>query len=176
MEKDVNGIEMGVLENGIPYLTQRGLATMAGAARSTIFEITREWEEGFNDPITPNTRLGFFKDYLFRNNYTEPQLYLVIEKDGSPHYAYPDIVCTAVVEFFAFEAQRTNETALANFRRLAGYGLQRFIYDALGYVPEDKWKHFNDRVSILKDSSPDGYFIVFNEITGYRYIGPLFWD
>ncbi|MAN80672.1 MAG: hypothetical protein CMM77_02915 [Rhodospirillaceae bacterium] len=166
VEKDVNGIEMGVLENGLPYLTQRGLATMAGAARSTIFEITREWADGYDDPIVPNTRLGYFKDYLFRNSYTEPQLYLEIEKDGSPYYAYPDIVCTAVIEFFAFEAQRTNETALANFRRLASYGLQKFIYEALGYVPEDKWKYFNDRVSILKDSSPDGYFIVFNEITG----------
>ncbi|MFZ6778354.1 hypothetical protein ACO0LD_16130 [Undibacterium sp. Ji83W] len=25
VQKDINGIEMGVLENGIPYLTQRGL-------------------------------------------------------------------------------------------------------------------------------------------------------
>lgn len=29
VEKEVAGIEMGVLENGIPYLTQRGLAAMA---------------------------------------------------------------------------------------------------------------------------------------------------
>ena len=50
VEHDVAGIEMGVLENGIPYLTQRGLAAMAGAARSTIFEITREWEQEFEDP------------------------------------------------------------------------------------------------------------------------------
>ena len=31
VQKDINGIEMGVLENGIPYLTQRGLATVTGA-------------------------------------------------------------------------------------------------------------------------------------------------
>ena len=32
VERNVAGIEMGVLENGIPYLTQRGLAAIAGAA------------------------------------------------------------------------------------------------------------------------------------------------
>ena len=70
------------------------------------------------------------------------------------------------IEFFAFEAQRKNETALANFRRLARYGLNQFIYDALGYQPTDKWAYFNDRVSILQDSSPDGHFILFKETTG----------
>lgn len=32
IQADVNGIEMGVLENGIPYLTQNGLAKIAGVA------------------------------------------------------------------------------------------------------------------------------------------------
>lgn len=45
VEKVVGGIEMGVLENGIPYLTQRGLAEMTGAARRSIQEITEEWQE-----------------------------------------------------------------------------------------------------------------------------------
>ena len=166
VEKSVGGIEMGILDNGLPYLTQRGLSSMTGAARSTIFEITKEWEDRFDDPIPPKGRSAFFKDYLFKNGYTERQLYLEIIKDGSPHYAYPDIVCMAVVEFFAFEAQRTNEIALKNYRNLARYGLHKFIYDALGYTPEDRWKFFNDRVSILKDSAPENYFIVFSEITG----------
>ncbi|WP_140813037.1 hypothetical protein [Mesorhizobium sp. B3-2-1] len=45
VEKDVNGIEMGVLENGMAYLTQRGLSAICGAARSTIQEITKELEK-----------------------------------------------------------------------------------------------------------------------------------
>lgn len=87
-------------------------------------------------------------------------------KDGSPHYAYPDVVCMTFIEFFAFEAQRQNETALRNYRQLARYGLQKFIYDALQYVPIDRWTYFNDRVSILKDAAPEGYFICFKETTG----------
>ena len=45
VERVVGGIEMGVLENGIPYLTQRGLADMTGAARRSIQELTEEWQE-----------------------------------------------------------------------------------------------------------------------------------
>jgi hypothetical protein len=40
IQKDVNGIEMGVLENGLPYLTQRGIAEITGINRSVIQAIT----------------------------------------------------------------------------------------------------------------------------------------
>ncbi len=165
VEKVVGGIEMGVLENGIPYLTQRGLAEMTGAARSTIFEITQEWQEAQATDVWRG-RMVYFHDYLSKVGFDETFLFIEITKDGSPHYAYPDMVCMAMVEYFAFEAKSTNETAVTNFRNLARYGLQKFIYDALGYVPEDPWKLFNARVSLLKDSVPAGYFSVFKESTG----------
>jgi hypothetical protein len=109
VEKSVGGVEMGVLENGMPYLTQTGLAAMSGAARSTIFEITQEWAEGLDSPINPKTRLGFFQNYLFKNGYAEPQLYVEITKNGSPHYAYPDIVCMAVSEVSAGQGRIQQE-------------------------------------------------------------------
>jgi len=166
VERIVGGIEMGVLENGIPYLTQRGLADMSGAARSTIQELTQEWQQAHSTGVWPRGRMQYFKDYLSKAGFEEPSLYIEIRKEGSPHYAYPDMVCMAMVEYFAFEAQRTNDTAIKNFRNLARYGLQKFIYDALGYIPEDPWKLFNARVSLLKDSVPVGYFSVFKESTG----------
>ncbi|PZO02914.1 MAG: hypothetical protein DCF29_12940 [Alphaproteobacteria bacterium] len=165
VEKEVGGVEMGVLENGIPYLTQRGLAAMSGAARSTIQELSQEWENAQSSGIFPRGRMQYFKDYLGSKGFDEPTLFIEINKDGTPHYAYPDIVGTAIIEYFAFEAQRTNETAIKNFRNLARYGLQQFIYEALGYKPEDKWALFNARVSLLKDSVPAGYFSVFKEST-----------
>lgn len=166
VERVVGGIEMGVLENGIPYLTQRGLADMTGAARSTIQELTQEWQQAHVSGVWPKGRMIYFRDYLSKSGFDDPSLFIEIRKDGSAYYAYPDVVCMAMVEYFAFEAQRTNETAVKNFRNLARYGLQRFIYDALGYVPEDPWKLFNARVSLLKDSVPVGYFSVFKESTG----------
>lgn len=166
VERVVGGIEMGVLENGIPYLTQRGLADMTGAARSTIQELTQEWQQAHSTDVWPRGRMAYFREYLTKAGFDEPSLFIEIKKDGSPYYAYPDVVCMAMVEYFAFEAQRTNETAVTNFRNLARYGLQKFIYDALGYVPEDPWKLFNARVSLLKDSVPAGYFSAFKESNG----------
>lgn len=166
VERVVGGIEMGVLENGIPYLTQRGLADMSGAARSTIQELSQEWEEAHASGVWPRGRMQFFQEYLAKAGFDEPSLFIEIIQDGSPHYAYPDLVCMAMVEYFAFEAQRRNDTAIKNFRNLARYGLQKFIYDALGYVPDDPWKLFNARVSLLKDSVPTGYFSVFKESIG----------
>jgi hypothetical protein len=167
VERTIGGVEMGVLQNGIPYLTQTGLAEASGAARSTVFEVTQEWEAAMaNGIVAPRSRIAFFHDYLAKNGYTEPRLFIEISKNGSPYYAYPDIVCMAFLEYFAFEAQRTNDNAIKNYRNFARYGLQKFIYDALGYVPGDPWKLFNARVSILQGTVPAGYFSVFKESTG----------
>lgn len=166
IQKNVDGIEMGVLDNGVPYLTQVGLAKLCGASRPTISEVSKEWEEKFVDSVIDRGRNAFLKNYLFEKGYREPTLYIETKKDGSIHYAYPDLVCMALLEYYAFESQSQNDVAITNFRRLASYGLQKFIYEALHYVPADKWKYFNDRVSILKDSAPDGYFIVFRETMG----------
>lgn len=166
VERIVAGVEMGVLENGIPFLTQRGLAEMSGAHRSTIQELSQEWADAQITGVFPKGRLTFFRDYLAKNNYDDASLYIETVKSGSPHYAYPDVVCMAIIEYFAFEAQRTNETAIQNYRNLARFGLQSFIYQALGYAPPDKWKYHHDRVSILQGGAPDGYFIIYNEVSG----------
>ena len=136
VQRDVNGIEMGVLENGMPFLTQRGLAVVTGVARKELYEITQQWEDHYDDTVLTKDRLSFIKEYLFKNGYTERKLYVETKKDGSPHYAYPDIVCMAVLEYYAFESKGNNDAALQNFRKLATYGLQKFIYEALNYTPE----------------------------------------
>lgn len=166
VEKDINGIEMGVLENGIPYLTQRGLSVVSGVARSLIYDITKEWEAHYNDAVIGKDRISFFKDYLFKNGFQEPSLHIETVQNGSIHYAYPDIVCMAFLEYYAFESKGGNTKALESYRQFATHGLQRFIYDSLDYSVSDKWKHYHDRVSLLKDSAPPGYFIIFQEVTG----------
>lgn len=166
VQRDVNGIEMGVLANGIPYLTQRGLSAITGIARFAIQGITNDWEEHFNDEVLGKDRISFFKDYLFRNGYREPKLYIESVESGTTHYAYPDVVCMAFLEYYAFESKADSDKALENYRKFARFGLGRFIYEALDYTPEDKWKYYHDRVSLLKDSAPPGYFIIFQEVTG----------
>ncbi len=166
VQKDVNGIEMGVLENGIAYLTQRGLSLISGVSRSVIQAITAEWEEHYYDEILGKDRISFLKEYLFKNGYTDVKLYIETKKDGSSHYAYPDIVCMAILEYYAFESKSANETATGNYRKFAAYGLHKFIYDSLNYTPGDKWKYFHDRVSLLQNSVPLGFYSIFHEING----------
>lgn len=166
VQKDINGVEMGVLGNGMPFLTQRGLAVVTGVNRSVIQAITKEWEEHYGDELIGKDRISFFKKYLFSNGFKEPSLHLQTVQNGVIHYAYPDIVCMAFLEFYAFESKSDSATALLNYRKFATYGLGKFIYESLDYTPDDKWKYHHDRVSLLKDSSPIGYFTIFQEVTG----------
>lgn len=166
VQKDINGIEMGVLDNGIPYLTQRGLAGITGVARSLIQTISKEWEAHYNDDVIGKDRISYFKQYLFEKGFHEPSLHIETVQNGTVHYAYPDIVCMAFLEYYAFESKSDSAIALENYRKFAAFGLRRFIYEALDYTPSDKWKYHHDRVSLLKDSAPPGHFIIFQEITG----------
>ena len=166
IQRDVNGIEMGVLENGIPFLTQRGLVKLTGAPRSSIYDLTQEWEARFDDPILRKDRHSFIRECLAKGGYNERKLYIETKKDGSTHFAYPDVVCMAILEFYAFEVKSPAREATDNYRALASFGLQKYIYKSLHYKPIDKWKHHHERVSILQNAAPDGYWIVFNEITG----------
>jgi len=166
IQRDINGIEMGVLENGIPYLTQRGLSGVTGVARNVIQTITKEWEDSFNNNILGKDRISFFKQYLNSKGFNEPKLHLETVQNGTTHYAYPDIVCMAFLEYYAFESKADSSTAVENYRRFAAYGLRKFIFDALSYTPADSWKFYHDRVSLLKDSAPPGHFTIFQEITG----------
>lgn len=168
-EGSFDGIEMGVLENGIPYLTQSGLATACGVQRLRIKEISDEWTESVESGIFKKGKMTFISSYLLQRGYTEPRLYIPILKNGVEYHAFPDIVCLAILEFYAFEStQAKNETAERSYRNLAQYGLREFIYKAVGYSPDDPWKHYHDRVSILKNMSsvPEGCYIIFNEIAG----------
>ena len=64
-QRDVNGIEMGVLENGIAYLTQRGLAALCGSGNNNISDLTKEWEENFENEVITKDRVSFLKTYRF---------------------------------------------------------------------------------------------------------------
>jgi hypothetical protein len=166
VQRDVNGIEMGILENGIPYLTQRGLSEVTGIFRNAIQGITKEWEDHYDDEILGKDRFSFFKQYLNSKGYNERKLHVETIQNGVVHYAYPDIVCMAFLEYYAFESKADSTKAIESYRKFAAYGLQRFIYDSLNYTPADKWKYHHDRVSLLKDSTPAGHFTIFHDITG----------
>lgn len=156
-------VEMGVLENGIPYLSGRGLARMCGIDHTTLHEISSDWQ---SQRLKPR---GKAIDYLLKKaGYDFEELYIKADYRGQDVNAYTENVCMAILEYYAFETNEPKPKAIKSFRDLARYGLSQFVYNATGYKPEqkilDSWKHFHDRTDMTMDSAPFGYFGVFREI------------
>ena len=155
IEEEINGVGMGVLQNGTPYLIQAGITSMCGIYGMEINRI----EGSFQKNNYNTDRLKKIKKLLEEQNYTENNLYIKI-KGGRK--AYPDVVCMALLEYFAFEDPNPRKGALENYRILAKGGFRAYIYLKTGYTPDTKhlneWKYFLDRVDLLQNKVPQGYF------------------
>lgn len=164
-EMEFHGLPMGVLSDGTPFLTQRGLATICGVESSTLSRLVANWSEESQKPR--GIRLI---ELMQAQGFDRKQLYIItMGKQGETH-AYSDAVCMAFLEYYAFEADTKNkEIALTNYRLLARLSFRQYIYDACGYNPNraipDSWKNYHDRI-LLNDSIPLGYFSIFREMSG----------
>lgn len=165
VEKQIehDGVEMGVLENGIPYLTERGLARMCGIHRRVLYTLSNDWQNE-----REKQRGQKIDQLLQKSGYTENSLFLKSEHNGQEINAYTEPVCLALLEYYAFEAEERREQAQNAFRLLARTKFREFIYKAVGYSPEqrvlDAWRHFHDRVDLTINAVPFGYFCIFTEI------------
>lgn len=165
-EVDRDGVGMGVLSDGTPFLNQRGIGDLCGVRNKYIGIISSEWNA--NEPPVEVKRV---KELLFEQGGTIPSSpHLVLWVGRRQYFAYPDTVCMAMLEYYAFEAKRQYaDLALQNYRRLARFGLKQFIYQETGYSREsnddDLWRVFKDRVSLTYDAVPDGYFGIFKELS-----------
>lgn len=158
-----DGIGMGVLRDGTPFLNQRGLARLCGVENRYIGLISTEW----NSP-DPSERTKSVRGFLIERG--EDSEFGAYETFFGKRrvVAYPDVVCMAVLEYYAFEAKLVGEpVARDNYRKLARHGLRQFIYTQVGYSSReqsDPWRIFHDRVSLTYDAVPSGYFGVFSEL------------
>lgn len=162
-QAEINGIEMGVLENGMPYLTESGLARLCGIDRKVLNRLALDWYEERQKP-----RGQKIDELLRQAKYRNDALFLPSEHKGSPINAYPEPVCLALLEYYAFVSDDHRQQAINAFRTLAKTTFRMFIYNSVGYSPDqrsiDSWKHFHDRIDMTMDSVPEGYFSVFREI------------
>lgn len=160
---EINDIEMGVLESGVPYLTGRGLERMCGVAHGPFHRLTSNWSDEQTKP-RGKAILQLLKDA----NYFEESLFVRAELNGREITAFTEPVCLAMLEYYAFVSDEPREQALKAFRTLAKIKFREFVYDAVGYSPDqkilDSWRHFHDRTDMTLDAAPDGYFGVFREI------------
>jgi hypothetical protein len=163
-EVERDGIGMGVLNDGTPFLNQRGIGDLCGLRNKYIGIISAEWSSA-----NPPPEVRRVKELLLDQGVVVPEAPHIEVWVGKRRYlAYPDTVCMAMLEYFAFDAGRAGaEVALRNYRRLARFGLKQFIYAETGYVSkaeDDVWKIFRDRVSLTFDAVPAWYFGVFKEM------------
>lgn len=162
-QTEFDGIEMGVLESGLPYLSGRGLARMCGIDHKSLHELASNWPD---EKFKPRGKV--INQLLEQAGYAENTLYMRSEHGGTEVNAYPEPVCMALLEYYAFLADEKREKAVNAFRALARLQFRDFVYKAVGYSPEqriiDSWKHFHDRLDLTKDSVPLGYFGVYGAI------------
>lgn len=165
VEKQIefDGVEMGVLANGVPYLTESGLARMCGIDRKALNRLAINWAEEKYKP-----RGKIINQLLEQSEFYGLTIFLKSTHNGTQVNAFTEPVCLALLEYYAFLADEPREQALMAFRTLAKTKFREFIYNAVGYAPEvanlDSWKHFHDRVAITSNSVPLGYFGIFTEI------------
>lgn len=162
---EIDGVGMGVLTDGTPFLTGRGLARLCGVDSSRISEIGSDWNSASPRPVT----LKIKKILQDRGLPIPEHPYIEIKQRSSMFHAYSDVACLAILEYYAFDAgSGVKEQAQKNYRLLAGKALHDFIYTQVGYDPNHNvpqaWRQFHDRVSLTYNSVPAGYFSVFKEI------------
>jgi hypothetical protein len=162
-EREVDGVGMGVLSDGSPFLTIRGLARMCGVDMAAIVRMTAAWQD---TPLKPREQK--IRELIRASGGDDTVAFFGFVKNGVVHHAVPAAVCMAVVEYYAFEARGDNAQAANSYRTLARKGFNDFIYAQVGYNPNGvssiAWQQFHDRVSLAYHAVPAGYFSIFKEI------------
>lgn len=167
-QAEPDGVGMGVLSDGTAFLTGRGLARLVGIENLHIRTISQEWDD---DP--PKPRIAAIKAILAKRGITAPAAHIETSDGSRTIHAFPDAICLAVLEYYAFDAPKPRETARDNYRTLAGKALRDLIYSTVGYDPtglrQDRFAKWHERLALNHQSAPKGFFSVFNEASTIIY-------
>ena len=163
-EVEADGVGMGVLSNGAPYLTGRGLARLCGVDHSTIIKITNDWQE-----VPPKKRVTTIKQSIREMDGDDTYAFLPVHRGGTIYHAFPENVCMAVLEYYALDSSASNDHAKKAYRVLARKGFVDFVYEQVGLsrgasIRDFSTKQFMDRIGSVYGSVPEGFFCVFEEI------------
>jgi hypothetical protein len=160
VQKEIDGLEMGVHEDGTPYLTGQGLARLCDAAPSTIINQKDQWAAGKRD-----NRLARL---LLEQGFDDAELFTPMKGPAGTVHAYGELVVMTFLEYYAYYSPTASEKAKTRHRILARRGFEKFVHENLGYDPDSRlpreFREFNDRVKL--HSIPSGYFSCFQEMAG----------
>ena len=160
--KDIDGVEMGVLNDGTPFLTERGLARAAGVDKTSIANQAKNYAAymggGQNKPK--------IAELLEKRGFQGRGLFIKVRHGGQEVNAYPDTICTVFLYYYACKAGKyCTQEAEASLLLLTDQSLKEYIYKMTGYDPAKQmlrsWQCFHDR--LLLNPMPAWYFSVFSE-------------
>lgn len=156
--KEINGIEMGVLQDGTPYLSSRGLAELCGVSPSAVITHVANWRNG--------DRSSALAQYLQQKGISNRLLYT---ETGNRVQAHLEEVVIAFLEYYSFHSKPPIQKAQLALSTLLRGGFRLFVYKSVGYNiqirPPASWQKFHDR--LLLNPPPDGYFSVFKETADF---------
>jgi len=151
-----DGIEMLVLDDDTPCLSERGIAEMCGVDKSTIANQAELWAKGKTD--------SKFAQLLKLKGYTASTLFTKIQHKGNTVHAYPEPVCVTLLQYYAFTVQK--QKAMHSMDTLATRSFRGFIYAETGYAAGGALprpiKNLLERMSL--NTVPHGYFAIFKEL------------
>ena len=128
-QTEMRGFGMGVLSDGTPFLTQRGLARLCDVGNAQIGTISTEWNESPQKP-----RMKRIRAILSSSGVSLEAPHVRLKRGSRAIFAYPETLCLAVLEYYAFHAgSNCRDDARHNLRSLAGSALQKLIYAQVGY-------------------------------------------
>lgn len=129
----LRGIEMGVLPDGTPFLSQRGVAEICGVQPSVITEFAQEVAAELGG--SPGTaRVQALRDILGEAGWHGP-ISSPLTHQGRAIVAYPDTVVVAFLQYYAFNSRTPSEKAVRALGTLARKTLRDLVYAALGFEP-----------------------------------------
>lgn len=165
-EVEFDGVAMGVLSDGTPYLHLRGLARLCGVDHAALHRLSTNWAE---ERLKPRGQK--IQELLSSQGFSGDSLAINARWAGGEAPAFTDAVCMALLEYYAFDAKQGNpETAQKNFRKLARKTFRDFIYEGCGYNPDahipESWRTFHERI-LLNDTVPLGYYSIFRETADF---------
>lgn len=157
---EIDLAEMGVFEDGTVFLSGSGLAEMCGVERNTI----NRWANEF-DANSGRKRDEALYGMLQARQYTGDSLFVKAKLRGQTVNAFPEPVCTAIIQYYAFDSDKPTAQARRSLQLFMQAGLRFYVYGVLGYDPTKvvppEFQAYHAR--LLLNRIPSGYFSVLQE-------------
>ncbi|EIO4061401.1 hypothetical protein AB8J12_004282, partial [Vibrio vulnificus] len=103
-EGEIDGINMGVLSDGTPFLSSRGVARLVGQAPSSIITLVTNWEEEKYKP-----RGAKIAQILKEQGVSDDKIHVEVVLNGVKTHAVDDATCLAILEYYAFDSTSKNQ-------------------------------------------------------------------